>query len=306
VTGDRAFAKAKYPIFRRMMESARSFRKENGLYQGTVQPFIDHIKQLKEGQVIALNALLAGAFAAFARWAAGLGERQDAAVYRRSAKETGAAVRRLGWDSRRGAFSDALVNGRRADAFAMASSNWPSFFGLTTLAQEKAMQRYFRTCAAEAPSAGRSTCCTPYGAFYYLGGLYEHGNEGMAEDFIRRYWGPMHAAGSDTVWEDFSSDSSLTHAWSSAPTYYLSTRALGVRMGLPDSTGLDEILIAPQSEMLTWAEGVVPHPRGEVRVAWQIDGERLLVNVRIPKGVRCRVKPVGRLARFRLDLTQNE
>ena len=298
---DRAFARHAFPFFQRMLAKLLTFRAANHLFAPPVRPFIDHIPQVKDGQVCALNALIARAYLAMAGWARRLGHAREAGSYERLGCETGAATRRAFWDARAGAFADAIVAGKRANAHAIASSSWPSCFGLTTAAQEKAMLAHYRR-RADASELGRKDFCTPYGAFYLLGGLYAHGGECFAEEFIRRFWGQMHAAGSDTVWEEFSSNNSLAHAWSSAPTYYLSTRALGVQLGFPDAAELPRVTIAPQAESLEWARGVVPHPRGRVAVSWRIEGPRLVLDCSVPAGVQYSVRPRGRLATLELWL----
>jgi hypothetical protein len=296
---DREFSAYAFPFFQRMLNCLRATRAENGLFQGASQPFIDHVKQVKDGQVCALNALIARAYAALGGWARWLGKAKEAREYERLGRSTGAAVRRLFWDAQAGAFGDALVNGKLAAEHAISSSAWPSCYGLTTPAQEQGLQAHVGR-RAEASELGRKEFCTPYGAFYLLGGLYEHGGEGLAEDLMRRLWGQMAAFGSDTVWEMFSPDNSLTHAWSSAPTYYLSTRALGVRLGFPEAADLSRVTIAPQSETFDWAAGVVPHPRGKVSVRWRVEGPQLVLDYAAPKGVRCDVRPQGRLAKLEL------
>ena len=296
---DREFSAYAFPFFQRMLNGLRTLRAENGLFQAASQPFIDHVKQIKDGQVCALNALIARACAALGGWARRLGKAKEAREYERLGRSTGAAVRRLFWDSQAGAFGDALVNGKLAAEHAISSSAWPSCYGLTSPAQEVGIHAHIRR-RAEASELGRKEFCTPYGAFYLLGGLYEHGGEGLAEDLVRRLWGQMAAFGSDTVWEVFSPDNSLTHAWSSAPTYYLSTRALGVRLGFPEAVDLSRITIAPQSETLDWAAGVVPHPRGKVSVRWRVESRRLVLDYAASKGVRCDVRPQGRLAKLEL------
>jgi len=308
----RAFAVYAYPSFKRMLDALLSSRRANRLFEPSAKPFIDHIPQVKDGQVCALNALIARAYLALAGWARRLGHKEDARTYERLGRQTAAATRRAFWDEGAGAFSDAIVNGARADAHAIASSAWPSCFGLTAPAQEKRILEHFRKQAeallAQAPGlqgeSGHKSFCTPYGGFYLLGGLYEHGGEACAEEFMRRFWGPMAASGPGTVWEVFSNCDSLCHAWSSAPTYYLSSRALGVRLGFPDGEDLSRVSIAPQAESLEWAKGVVPHPRGKVEVHWRVRGPNLLLDYSVPKGVRCEVRPQGRLAR--LKLVRNE
>jgi len=136
-----------------------------------------------------------------------------------------------------------------------------------------------------------------------LGALYRHGHTQLAEGYMRRYWAPMLADPEGTLWEHFErQEGTSSHAWSAAPTYYLSTQVLGVSLGYPEPVDAGDLVIAPQAETLDWARGSVPHPRGLVSVDWLIDGDLLRLTVGVPPGVRYRVAPRGRLARLRLEV----
>ncbi|MCX7935345.1 MAG: hypothetical protein N3A66_08815, partial [Planctomycetota bacterium] len=93
---------------------------------------------------------------------------------------------------------------------------------------------------------------------------------------------------------------SLCHAWSAAPTFYLSSRALGVPLGFPEVETAGPLVIAPQSETLSWARGVVPTPAGAISIDWQIAGQCLLMAIEAPRGLRYVVQPRGRLAKLKL------
>jgi hypothetical protein len=139
-----------------------------------------------------------------------------------------------------------------------------------------------------------------YGAFYLLGALYKAGYAADAERYMHRIYQRMLDIDTGTIWEHANDDKSLVHAWSTAPNYYLSTRALGVRLGFPESDNLTEIMIAPQSEYLCWARGAVMHPRGIVKVAWKVVGETLELSYQAPADTKVSVSPRGRLKRLRL------
>jgi len=59
----------------------------------------------------------------------------------------------------------------------------------------------------------------------------------------------------------------------------------------------------PQSETILWAKGSVPHPAGLVGVDWQISGDKLFINLRLPSGVPFEVLPKGKLSRYKLITT---
>jgi len=108
-----------------------------------------------------------------------------------------------------------------------------------------------------------------------------------------------------TTWEHAHPEKSLSHSWSSAPTFYLSTRALGVRMGFPERMPPNEILIAPQAGTLAWARGAVPHPLGVVEVDWRIVGDVLELNYTAPTNAKVTIAPCGRLASLKLRVHHN-
>lgn len=141
---------------------------------------------------------------------------------------------------------------------------------------------------------------TPYSAFYALAALYQQKRAALAERFIRQYWIRMILNGDDTAWENFDhaagEPGTRSHAWSGHPTYFLTTEVLGVNLGFHKQFDKNKILIAPQSENLSWAKGVVPHPLGLVTVAWRLEGEHLILDCSAPAGVEIVVHPKGRLA----------
>ncbi len=106
-----------------------------------------------------------------------------------------------------------------------------------------------------------------YGMFFVLEALAEHGDAATVRQYIEKFWGPMVAAGNDTFWENFVQASGTScHAWSAAPTYFLTTLILGIR---PAKPGYAEYWVAPHPVGLEWAKGAVPTVHGEIRVDWR-------------------------------------
>ena len=106
----------------------------------------------------------------------------------------------------------------------------------------------------------------------------------------------------DTAWENFDDQGigTLSHAWSAAPTYYLSTQVLGVDLGWPNPSNPDQLVIQPQSASLNWARGIVPHPKGTVKISWKVRGPILWMECEVPEGVEWKVTPRGRLGELAL------
>ncbi len=119
---------------------------------------------------------------------------------------------------------------------------------------------------------------TPYMRFYELEALARVGERARVLDEIRAYWGGMLDLGATAFWELYNPTEtgaqhyamygrpygkSLCHAWGASPIYLLGRYYLGVE---PTKPGFAEYTVAPDAAGLAWMEGVVPTPRGDVRV----------------------------------------
>ncbi len=317
-TRELKLAQELYPAYRALVNTYLAKREADGLFS-CQRAFIDWIAMVKEGKLCAMHALLAESCSALARIASLLGHGGEARRLRREHRTLGRLVCQRFWNIAAGAFSDAIQNGRRINSHFPVSSAWPSLWGMTTPQQEKALARFFATTLADIRGNKNEALCSAYSGFYILGALYRHGQEGIAEEFIRRHWGAILHAGADTAWEIFPDAEkgedgltrylpragwSLCHAWSTAPTFYLSSRALGVPLGFPEIISpTAPLVIAPQSATLSWARGTVPTPQGPLNIDWQIAGQSLIVSVEAPRGLRWTVAPRGRLTK--MDLWTN-
>jgi hypothetical protein len=301
-TLDLTFARELLPLYQHLLDGILARRGPDGsVINGTV--FVEWVLPEADRHGVAntaYHALLARALASFAAVARRLGEVELAARYDDTSRDVARLLETRFWDPSAGAFIDGRRAGVASASHLPISSAWPSLWGLTSSAQELRLGPFWQTQLG--PDAPRSSSVSPYGGFFLLGALYRHGHAALAEDYMRRYWAPMLSDPDGTLWEHFERhEGTSSHAWSAGPTYYLSTEVLGVGLGYPEATSLgDEVLIAPRAETLTWARGVVPHPRGDIGVDWRIDGELLRVSVDAPPTLRYRVTPRGRLARFRL------
>ncbi|MBO9601854.1 MAG: hypothetical protein J7496_05020 [Novosphingobium sp.] len=131
---------------------------------------------------------------------------------------------------------------------------------------------------------------------------------------MRGYWGAMIERGATSFWEEFDVDwlegsgridelpdpgqrdlhgdfgrfghagfrMSLCHAWSVAPTAWLSENVLGIR---PASPGLASVSITPQLGMLDWAEGRYPTPHGLIWVRHERKNGTIESEISLPDGV---------------------
>lgn len=100
-------------------------------------------------------------------------------------------------------------------------------------------------------------------------GLFDHWRNMMATDL--------------TTWpEEPYLARSYCHAWSATPIYELLSEVLGVT---PGAAGWKRVNIRPTVWDLTWAEGSVPTPFGNVHVRWDVVGESLQLSATGPSDV---------------------
>lgn len=306
VSGDLEFARRAHPIFKTMLDNVWNAREANGLFPARFKVFVDWIAIKKHGAQGALNMLIARSFEAWASLLTMLGEPEEAAEAARRRDATAEAARRELWDDKVGAYCDTLVEGKKIEEHFIASSAWALAYGVASKEQTPDIIRFIKGKLADFHPDREQYLTGAYGGFYLLGALYEAGETAFAEDCVRRLWGVMVDAPTGTIWEHFNRGKSLVHAWSTAPNYFLSTRVLGVRLAFPDHAPLDEILIAPEAETVSWARGTVPHPLGPVRVEWRVRGDMLFLEYAAPKGVQPRIEPRGRLAKLTLVVNRIE
>ncbi|MFC4598672.1 alpha-L-rhamnosidase C-terminal domain-containing protein [Cohnella hongkongensis] len=148
------------------------------------------------------------------------------------------------------------------------------------------------------------------GAFFYhivLETLFAYSYREEALKEIRYFWGAMLDRGATTWWETFDPTLpectvpspylghtptymqaaipvSFSHGWGASPTYLLSREVLGV-----DTSKLGEGIVELRpfaAGGLTWAEGTIPTPVGDIEAAWsEKEGGEFAFEARLPAGL---------------------
>ncbi len=176
------------------------------------------------------------------------------------------------------------------------------------------LEREGKPNIAVVAAGGAKGFSTFYG-YYMLEALAAGGEEQLAIDVIRDYWGAMIDAGATTFWEDFDLTwlegsgrideltpeglkslhadhgahcyvglrHSLCHGWASGPAAWLSAHLLGVK---PASPGFKTVIVKPFLGDLHWVEGTVPTPNGPIFVRHEktANGE-IVSEIRLPEGI---------------------
>ena len=87
-----------------------------------------------------------------------------------------------------------------------------------------------------------------------------------------------------TTWAEISNVDvarSDCHAWGSSPNIELYRSVLGIDS---DGQGFKKIRIAPHPGNLTKLNGSIPHPKGEIAVAYEISASKIKADITIPNG----------------------
>lgn len=304
-TNDLEFAEKLFPNYEKLLRDIFSRKNAEGLIHND-RVFIEWT-QIQKSDVTntAFQAILARSCQLMTHLAKKLDKQDRVAHYEKEYLALRQSIRQHLWDQEQALYTDGIQAGKMIDHHYPISSVWPFHAGITTENQEASIFPYIARELEDIGNISRRKKTTPYGSFYILGALYEKEMAETAETFIRKHWGEMVYKHDDTSWENFDDTGigTLSHAWSAAPTYYLTTQALGVDLGWPQPSDPDEITIAPQSASLNWASGIVPHPRGPISIKWEVRGNHLWLSCKVPEGIKWTVAPKGRLAD--LDLWVN-
>ncbi len=122
-----------------------------------------------------------------------------------------------------------------------------------------------------------------YFQFFLFKAMEEAGYEDRFLDHLG-FWEMFLERGSTTAGETgfASHDRSDCHAWSAHPAYYLLRTVAGIR---PKAAGFEEVLISPHPGNLQQVSVSMPHPRGRIRVDYEVKGKELLARITLPAGL---------------------
>ncbi len=290
-SGDLDFVRQIYPAVRQQAENIWRMLNEDGLLEIEAWNMLDWAPMDTpwEGVVTHQNAWLVEALRRTARLADLLGEAEDVRRYREMAEALKAAINAHLWSEEHQAYIDCIrADGTRSPVISQQTNTVIYLCDVATAERRPLIERYLK----DAPE-GWVHIGSPFMMFFTFEALAKQGDfEGILE-ITRQRWGEMLDKGATTCWETFPGfdprwwTRSHCHAWSAAPTYFLSTYQLGVR---PLSPGFGRALIAPIPAGLTWARGRLPTPHGEISVHWEQDEGRFDLVAGLPQGVKARLR----------------
>lgn len=201
------------------------------------------------------------------------------------------------WDSREGLFVDSVRDGVRGAARSQLTNALAVWADVTAGEEARSILKRVLDPASLLPvtpgdlrlrpgfvpaTGGIVPIGTPAMASVLARALFRLGMDAEAMDYLVRLWTPLSANG--TFAEHFSMDAntSFCHGWSAAPVALLPRYVLGIK---PLEPNWSAVSIVPHAGNLSWAEGTVPTPHGEIQVRWSREGGEVRVERSLPAGI---------------------
>ncbi len=288
-TGDRKFLKTYWPAVVKNLKGAFAHLNEQGLFSGPYWNMFDWTPiDQNQNTVLHNSMLMVGAIDAGISCAEVLGQRMQAADWKRARRRLAADINRL-WDDRKKAYPDSI---REDGSISPSVSQHSSFLALLYDVAKPDIEKYLRRNTLQ-PSDNMVKVGSPFAIFYLYQCLEKLGLYDAIFDSIRDNYLPMLRADATTVWECFPTNNlsaaytdggptrSHCHAWSSAPVYFITRLKLGIQQ---TAAGGRSYTISPWVNGLEWAKGTIMTTNGPLRVDWRREGKTLYINYKGPKG----------------------
>jgi len=199
------------------------------------------------------------------------GRKYFADRYRKLSRSLKESTYKLCWDDKRGLLSDTpdkKIFSQHANILAVLVDLVPAG------EQKKIMEKVV--------SEKNLTQCTFYFRYYLVRAMKK---VGFGDRYIEmlKPWRDMLKMGLTTFAENPEPTRSDCHAWSASPNYDLLATVLGVG---PAEPGFKSIIIEPHMGTLTWAEGKIPHPLGQITVRLERTGKAGVKGaITLPRGL---------------------
>jgi alpha-L-rhamnosidase len=200
-----------------------------------------------------------------------LGRKYFADRYRKLADSLKKSTYKLCWDEKRGLLADTpdkKTFTQHANILAVLVDLVPAN------EQKKLMEKVV--------SEKGLTQCTFYFRYYLVRAIKK---VGLGDRYIEMLqpWRDMLKMGLTTFAENPEPTRSDCHAWSASPNYDLLATVCGIE---PAEPGFKSVRIEPHLGPLTWVEGKMPHPLGDITVRFERDGKTgIKGSITLPPGL---------------------
>ena len=261
--------------------------------------FIEWANIGRNGEATSINALYAGALQAASDIAKNIGNERMAMRCRENAERVGGAINERLWDPDRRVYVDGSdpYSGKQFTQVSQQANALILLFDIAPDERREAIVGYITdtkrlklTAVPPVVPVGEKlnpqtdvVRCNTFFSHFLYSALARCGRFDLALQQIRKFYEPMLATGTTTLWESFDPSASLCHAFSATPLYQLSANSLGVR---PSAPGFVEFTIAPQFGDLDFAEGTYPTPAGGIDVRWWRKDATTEVEINSPPGLK--------------------
>jgi len=287
-TGDKEWLRGIYPAVIRNLQGAERWVGDRGLFSGPFWNMFDWTGADQGQKTVLHNSLfLVGAIDAALKEADVLGDTTRVAWLKSLRARLVAGINKL-WDDAKQAYPDSI---RDDGSISPSTCQHTSFLSLLydVVPQEHAAAAVNNMTN---PPPKMVKVGSPFAALYLYEACEKLGlDDAILQDIYKQYL-PMLEAGATTVWESFPNGTtgsdgfptrSHCHAWSSAPSRFLSRIVLGIK---DTSPGGATVQISPRLNGLTWARGATATAHGPVRVSWKLENQTLDVTYTVPAGVK--------------------
>ncbi len=290
LTADREVAAEMLPFLERNYLGIREHLNEMGLFATKAWNLFDWapMETPAKGVVTHINCLASLGLRQSAELAVALGRRDLAKSWTRLADSIARAVNKHLWSSKANAYLDCIrPDGSPSKVFSQQTHTAAYISGVAAGARAKRCLQII-----DKPPKGFVTAGSPFFMFFLLEALVREKRFDQLIDTIRDYWGQQIHAGATTFWEMYHPQAerltrSHCHGWSAAPVVFLSQHVLGIQ---PAKPGYAEILIAPHTGNLAFAQGRVPTPRGPIELYWTNDKSGFEITLTAPSKTPVRIE----------------
>ena len=229
----------------------------------------------------AVNAWHYEALVLMARISDALGEKADAAYFRKQAGVVHDAVNTLLFDKEAGCYRD----GPGTRHCSLHANMFPLAFGMVPAERLASVLEFIRS---------RGMACSVYGAQFLLDGLYDAGEDDyalslMASTGLRSWYNMIRLGSTITLeaWDPcFKNNLDWNHAWGSAPANVVMRKLMGVE---PLEPGFRKVRVRPRTGGLTQASALVPTARGGIRCSFELKPDCKTFEYSFPRGMKAEI-----------------
>lgn len=288
-SGDVDTLKAVYPDVKTLLDNCQAMCTDRGLFSIDAWNFFDWAGMDNSPKTCTHNNLLLAETAKRgARMAKALGLNDDVQRWESLRQQLIDAVNNELWNGEKRAYIDSIhddgtlskTTSQQTNSLALLYEAVPNEY------KDELLQTIIN------PSEGMVKAGSPFSLFYVLEELAKENRSEEILSIIRKGWKPMLDKGATTFWETFPGyerdwwSRSHCHAWSAAPTFFLSACQLGVQ---PSEPGFAKFRIAPKPVDLSWCQGEFPTPAGVVPVSWNKKENGFELKTTIPAGTTAEI-----------------